>query len=136
MAEEKQLIIQTYKQYFEAFQALDPRAIVSYYHVPCVSISSGGVLVMTTGADVEAMFTRMMERLKRLGYARSELTDLRVTQLSDTIALLGIRGARYKEDGSVLEPLGATYTLRKTEGGWKMAVLTLHDPDIIVGSPA
>jgi hypothetical protein len=133
MTGDKELIVQTLKNIFESFQTLNPRAMVPYYHTPCLSIASEGVSVMATSADVEARFARVMERLKAQGYARSDFSDVRVTLLSDNIALLSVKGARYKTGGELLEPLGVTYTLRKNDAVWKVVVLIRHDPDAIVG---
>ena len=135
MADDAETIERAYKEYFEAFQTLDPRAVVPYFHVPALALTSRGTIALTSAAEVEAFFVRMMGRLKGLGYARSTITDLHITRLSDSVALLSIRGARFRADGTRLEEIGATYTLHKTGAGWKMAVLVLHDPDKFVGSP-
>jgi hypothetical protein len=54
-------------------------------------ISSQGVRVMATAAEVAALFTQVMEGLKARSYARSELTDLHVHQMSDNTALVSVR---------------------------------------------
>lgn len=136
MTDSKETVVRAYKEYFAAFQTLDPRAVVPYYHVPCLSISAAGVSVMNTPGDVEASFARMMERLKKLGYGRSEFSDIRATMLSEDLAQLSIRGARFKSDGELLEPLGVTYTLRKTHAGWKVVVLMQHNPDVLSHFPS
>jgi hypothetical protein len=38
-------------------------------------------------------------------------------------------GQRYKIDGQKLDQAGVTYVLYKSEAGWKIAVLIVHDPD-------
>jgi ketosteroid isomerase-like protein len=39
---------------------------------------------------------------------------------------------RYKADGQELDRIGATGVLRKTNDGWKIAVLVGHDPSSVV----
>jgi hypothetical protein len=95
-------------------------------------ISPQGVRVMATAAEVAALFTQVMEGLKARSYARSELTDLHVHQMSENIALVSVSRVRYTTDGQELERLGETYTLRKTEDGWQIAVAMIHDPDTIL----
>src|SRR4030042_687825 len=118
----KDAIARLYTEYVQAFQTLNARAILPYYHVPSMMISSQEVIVMATSAEVEAYFARIMGRLKARGYARTEIKELHMKQMSDGTALLGGNLVRYKTDGEELGRLGATYTLRKTDGGWKIAV--------------
>ena len=131
MAGDEVVITQTYTDYVRAFHTLDPQAILPYCHVPCMFISSQGVRVMTTPAELEDFLTRMMAGLKARGYARSEITDLQVKQMSDHVAFLSVSRVRYTTDGQELERLGETYTLRKTDDGWKIVVATVHDPHTI-----
>ena len=44
------------------------------------------------------------------------------------VAVVSTRTVRYKADGQELERIGFTYLLRKTNEGWKIAVLVGHDP--------
>jgi hypothetical protein len=83
---------------------------------------------MATAAEVAALFTHVMAGLKARGYARSELTDLHVQQMSEHIAFLSVSRVRYKTDGQELERLGETYTFCKTADGWKIVAATMHDP--------
>ena len=113
---------------FQSFQTLDPCSMVPYYHLPSLAISGERVSVMSTPAEVEARFARVMERLKTQDYARSSYSDARVMPLGDRLALLRVSGARYRRDGKLIEPLNITYVLRKTDAGWKVVVLASHDP--------
>jgi hypothetical protein len=40
---------------------------------------------------------------------------------------------RYNTDGQELERLGETYTLRRTEDGWKIVVAMMHNPEAVLG---
>jgi hypothetical protein len=129
MAREEEMITQPFKNYIQTFQTLDPRATLPYFHVPCMFIPPQGVRVLATAADVEALLVQVMDGLKARGYARSELTDLHVHQMSKDTALVSVSRVRYKTEGEQLERLGETYTLHRTEDGWKIAVAMIHDPD-------
>jgi ketosteroid isomerase-like protein len=120
MAPEEDAITQTFSSYMQTFQRLDPRAILAYFHIPCVFIPPQGMRVMATAADVEAVLTQVMEGLKARRYARSELTELHVKQMSGNAALVSVGRVRYATDARELERLGETYTMRRTEDGWKM----------------
>jgi hypothetical protein len=132
MLGDKEAIIQTFINYTQTFQTLNPNAALHYFHVPCMFISPQGVRVLATAADVEALLTQVMEGLKARGYARSELMDLQVKQMSGNTALVSVSRIRYATEGRELERLGETYTLRKTEGVWKIAVAMIHDPDAVL----
>jgi ketosteroid isomerase-like protein len=129
MAREEKAITQTFTNYVQTFQRLDPHATLSYFHIPCMFIPPRGVPVLATPADVEALLTQVMEGLKARNYARSELTELHAHQMSENTALVSVSRVRYTTDGEELERLGETYTLRRTEGAWKIAVAMIHDPD-------
>jgi len=124
MAGDEKIIAQIFTDYIQAFQTLNPRAVLSHCAVPCVFISPQGVVVMTNPMEIEI--------LKARGYGWSELADLRVSQMSDTIAFVSVSRVRYKTDKHELERLGETYTLRKSDGAWKIAVATTHDADKIL----
>lgn len=128
MAEQENVIVQTFTSYVEAFQTLDPRAPLPYCHVPCIFIAPQGVLVMATVDEIEKFFTRVMDGLKARNYARSELSTLQVKQMSGDAALVSVSRVRYKTDGQELERVGETYTLRHTGQGWKIVVAMIHDP--------
>jgi ketosteroid isomerase-like protein len=132
MAREEEAINQTFTHYIQTFQRLDPQATLPYFHVPCMFIPAQGVRVLATAADVEALLAQVMEGLKARSYARSELMDFRVKQMSGNTALVSVSRVRYATDGRELERLGETYTLRRTEGGWKIAVAMIHDPDTVL----
>jgi ketosteroid isomerase-like protein len=132
IARDEEAITQAFTNYIQAFQTLDPHATIPYFHVPCMFIPPQGVRVLATAAEVEALFTQVMEDLKSRSYARSALLNLHVNQMSDNTALVTVSRARYATDGRELERFGETYTLRRIEGGWKIAVAMIHDPDIVL----
>jgi Domain of unknown function (DUF4440) len=132
MAREEEAVTQTFTNYIDTFQTLDPRPTLPYFHVPCMFIPPEGVRLLATAADVEAFLTEVMEGLKSRGYARSELMDLHAKQMSGNTALVSVSRVRYAADGRELERFGETYALRRTEGGWKITVAMIHDPDTVL----
>ena len=65
-------------------------------------VSSRGVRVMTSSTDVDAFLADMVETLKARSYARSEVTDFRVKQMSSGIALVIVSRIRYTAHGDRL----------------------------------
>lgn len=132
MLGDEEAITQTFTNYTQIFQTLDPNTALPYFHVPCMFIHPQEVRDLATAADVKALLTQVMEGLKARSYAQSELMDLHVKQMLENTALVSASRVRYATDGRELERLGETYTLRKTEGGWKIAVAMIHDPDTVL----
>ena len=132
MNEDTDAIARMYTGYFEAFQRLDPDAVLPYYHMPCAILIPEAVLAVAGVAEARALFAEMMKGLAARGYGRSEWTGLGVKQLGANLAVLSAGVIRYRTDGAELERFGATYMLRKTDAGWKIAVLTVHDADAVL----
>ena len=119
--------------YVSAFGTLDVRAILPYYHEPCLLVGPQGVVALPTRAAMVAAFTPMMEGLRERGYGRSELSMLHVRQLSPTAALASGVAVRYRADGQELERVGVSYVLHKAdEDRWTIAVTVVHDTDKVV----
>jgi hypothetical protein len=53
-------------------------------------ISPQGTVVIVTSAEVEALFARMWEALRRRQYARSELTDCLVRQVAADLVFVSV----------------------------------------------
>jgi len=136
MNNEKELIIQTYKDYVQDFQSLEPKTILPYYHIPSISISDRGVQVMSTPTDIEKTFAGTMEILKQQKYARTDIIEIHVRQMSKVLALVSVDLERYTEDREQIGGPGKTYpftyTFRKTEEGWKVVVVMLNDRESII----
>ncbi len=132
MAQDEESIAQTFRDYVQTFQTLQPHAVVPYCHVPCMFISSQGVRVLADANEMAALIGRLMEGLKAHGFSRSEITEMKVNQMSERTALVSIRKIRYKTDGSELERLGETYTFLETGGDWKIAAAVVYDPERIL----
>lgn len=131
MDNEKEKIIQTYRNYVQAFQSLNPKAILPFFHTPFMSISSWEVQVLSTLAEIEDSFARNMDILRENKYARTDIIDLYAGQMSKGLALVSVILERYSSDGEQLGGAGKsytyTYTLRKTDNDWKIVSAMAHD---------
>jgi len=120
---------QVLASYYSAFSTLEVRAILPYFHEPALLIGPQGVFAATTAAALMAAFRPAMEGLRAREFCRSELSVQHLRSLSATATLVTGVALRYKLDGQELERVGVTYVLHKTDAGWKIAVLIIHDPD-------
>jgi ketosteroid isomerase-like protein len=118
-----------FRRYAQAFQSLDPRAVARHFNEPALLIMPQGVLALSTAADVEQAYARIMADLPALGYARTEFASLAERQLSDDLALVTGSGVWKKATGEAFMPFGMTYTLRRSADTWRIVVAAIHDPD-------
>jgi hypothetical protein len=132
MGSDEDSIRRMFNAYVEAFQALEPRSVAIYLDAPFMFIGPQGVRVLRDFAEIESFLAGIMAQLRAQDYARSTIADIRVNRMSASNALVSVRRARYRTDGSELEKLGETYTLRKVEGNWRIVAAMVHDPGAIV----
>ena len=79
-----------------------------------------------------AFIAQLKEGLKARGFARSELAELKVNQMSAHITVVSVQRTRYKADGQALERLGETYVFRKNAESWKIVTAMTHDADRVL----
>ena len=123
---------QLFINYFKDFSNLDLNAIVSYFHNPCTFIVPQDVFVFTSVSQVEEFWGPRFDELKAQGFGRTERAEANIKVLNDNTAIASSKAIRYTEDGSELERRGATFALRKTDGGWKIVTLIHHSPDTVI----
>lgn len=119
---------QVIADYYRDFSTLNVQSILPYFHEPCLLLGPQGVFPVADRAAVAAVFGPVMEGLRAKGYGRSEFESGDVKLLSSSAARIGGVAVRYKADGQLLERVGVTYVLHKTEAGWQFATVILHDP--------
>ena len=132
MAGDEQMVTQVFRDYVESFRSLKPDGVVPYCDVPCLFISAQGTRMMKDTGEVTAFIAQLMEGLKARGFARSDLAELKVNQMSAHIVVVSVKRIRYKTEGQELERLGETYVFRKNAESWKIATAMTHDADRVL----
>jgi hypothetical protein len=132
MKNEEQAITQTFTNYIDSFQTLQTKNVLRFCDTLRLIISPQGLRTMTAPKEVEELIGQLMASLKARDFSRSEITNMRVSQMSDDIAFVSVSRVRYKTDGKELERLGETYTLQKMEAAWKIVTAIIHDADVIL----
>lgn len=120
---------QVIADYYRDFSTLNVQAILPYFNEPSLLVGPQGVIPIPNHSALVAVFGPVMQGLRAKGYGRSEFELGYAKSLSSSAALIGGVAVRYSADDQVLERVGITYLLHKTESGWKFATLILHDPD-------
>jgi hypothetical protein len=132
MKNEEQAITETFTNYIDSFQTLQTKNVLRFCDSLLLIISPQGLRTMTAPKEVEELIGQLMASLKARDFSRSEITNMRVSQMSDDIAFVSVSRVRYKTDGKELERLGETYTLQKMEAAWKIVTVIIHDADVIL----
>jgi hypothetical protein len=120
---------QVIADYYRDFSTLNVQAILPYFNEPSLLVGPQGVIPIPNHSALVAVFGPVMQGLRAKGYGRSEFEPGYAKSLSSSAALIGGVAVRYNADDQLLERVGITYLLHKTESGWKFATLVLHDPD-------
>ena len=129
MDDDKGAVAQALTDYYAAFSTLDAHAVAPYFHEPSLLVSPAGAGAAPTRAAVIAVFQPAMDALRARGFAKSELTNLRLKRLSAASVIAGGVAVRRKSDGQELERHGVVYLLQKTNTGWQIAAILIHDAD-------
>ena len=132
MNDVEQEVDQLFADYFRDFSNLDLKAIVAYFHLPCVFIVPNDVLVFSTAAEVEVFWAPRFEAMKAADFGHTERHEASIQVLNDHTAMASSLAVRFKKDGTELERRGAAFAVRKTEEGWKIVTVIHHSPENVI----
>jgi ketosteroid isomerase-like protein len=118
--------LECFRQYAEAFQALDPTAVARHFYEPALLITPHGVASLNTRAEVEQAYGRLMADLPAQGYARTDFSSLDERQLSEDLAIVSGTGVWRKTTGEAFAPFGLMYTLRRAERAWRIVIAMIY----------
>ena len=121
-------VLKTYEEYLLASFSLDAKRVATYYDEPFMYVSAARTVTAATRADVEAFLSPGFKDLKQAGYAKTEFPELKLQSLGKGLAVISGRGIRVTADRKELVTFGVTYIWRNLPDGWKLAVMTVHDP--------
>jgi ketosteroid isomerase-like protein len=121
-------VLEAFRRYTQAFQALDARAVAQHFHEPAFFITPKDVLSLATIEAVEQAYARIMADMPP-DYARTEFSPLSEHRLSDDLAMVSGGGVWKNAANEDLMPFGMTYTLRRSRQTWRIVVAAIHAPD-------
>jgi hypothetical protein len=76
----------------------------------------------------ETFFSGLLSGLLQQGYATSAWEQIEMHLLDANTAIASGVIVRHRGDGSVFQLQGVTYTLWRTEQGWKIFLSATHSP--------
>lgn len=112
--------------YHEAFDEGSSRDVVRFVHRPCTVVTRWGAYVLADRDEIESAFASVQRDVRARGCRRTERRDVRVRMLDARLARARAVTVRYDAEGREMERSGTTYVLRRTEHGWRIAVLVEH----------
>ena len=117
------------QSYLSTFDKGYSRDVANYYANSMLMLAPNGDL---RSFDTPKVIRRTVKKWKRYllhnGFESSRWVDLNVRSLSDSTALVSTVFERLNSKGEVFQRGGATYTLRRSEGDWKIWLIHIHDP--------
>lgn len=131
MSDPKADIRALYGRVAQHFSALDLAAFRGCFHLPCLLTTREGVHLAADEAAFETLFGGVMNTLKQAGFTRSAVERQQIRVFDEATALTSVLWVRYKGD-DILERLGATYTLTRVEGNWRITALVAHGADDVL----
>lgn len=114
-------------RYCATFTPGNAAAMADFFHHPVAMIFGGNFLLLNTPQELTTTFEAMLAGLAARGFSHSTPDRLAVTQLADQTFWVTGAFTRYHRDGSVLETVGATYTLLAGDAGFRIAMVVAHD---------
>lgn len=119
-----------FDQYYEWYSA--GRADEISRHAYNVPYQLGNGTALATRAEVRQWVVDAYARLEAQGYGWSAMPDRNICVLTSAAAVVSGRGVRYRTDGSVFGEYGWTYTVVRTDDGWRIVSIFGHDAALAV----
>jgi len=152
MNNDQESVLTTYHQYTHTFQLAYERFVLAaehdlqakpevstalpFYNEPCMFVYPRGVELYRDHRELSIYFEQVMTHMKSSRNLRSDLGTPGLTFLGSNCALLSVEVVRVNVDGEHYDESGATYTMHRDQGLWKIAVVTVHPSEDVFGVPA
>lgn len=108
--------------------------MAAYYDEPITYVSAARIVTVATRANAEAFLSPGFKELQRAGYAKTEFPELHSHSLGTGLAVISGRGVRVSTEGTQLATFGISSIRCQLSTGWKLAVMTVHDPKRILAA--
>jgi ketosteroid isomerase-like protein len=118
-------VLEAFRQYTQAFQALDAPAVAQHFHEPAILIAPKDVVVLKTRADVEETYRRIMADMPK-DYVRTDFFALSELRLGDDLSRVTGNGTWKDGSNRDLMPFGMTYLLRRSGDTWLIVTAAIH----------
>ena len=132
---DEQAVLKALDDYQAAFSGHDPQRTQLSYHKPSIAFDQQdpqGLRILQTASEIEAFVSSTFQRLEARGWQYSKWLNVSAKQLGASVVLVSTVAVRCLKNGGELERIGGTYLFRKSDLGWKIAVLISHPPETAI----
>ena len=116
---------QTFRDYLAIFLTGDLKKVITYYNEPMMLVATGRAV---SRAEAEPIMAKARDEFHAGGVAEQVLDRLEVKMLGENVALVSFINRHQGKDGATLNVRAGTYSLRRTNDGWKIAVISTYPP--------
>jgi len=122
-----------YSEYVTAFTTQQIDQLADNYMIGplYVRYDLGTVLLQNKEAVISHM-NSVYSELSKQSYARSEILATNICVLNDTSVLVSVGFRRFDSSENVILESGATYSIIKIDGKWRLAMMSVHDAKNII----
>lgn len=117
-----------YDELTAKFSRLDLANFRKFFHLPVQLTAVDGVVTIADEKSFESMFGGIMGALREQSFTHSVPAESDIAVHGEGLPMASMLWLRYADE-SVLEHLGATSTLIKTEARWEISALLAHPPE-------
>jgi hypothetical protein len=121
-----------YRNYIDLFNGEKVEPFLECFARPYVSITNErGLGVVANDGAYANDFRRIMTRLRRRGWMRSEIVRINAWALDQNLGMILADVTRRKADDSILEDVRACYLVHRDGQTWKIATITEVKPPFL-----
>lgn len=125
MTADRAAVEQTFRDYIAIFLTGDLKKVVAYYNEPLMILATGGVM---SRAEAEPFMAKVRDGFRAAGVAEQILDRVEVKALGENAALMSFINRQQAKDGTTVSVRAGTYAFRRTNDGWKIAVISVYPP--------
>ena len=115
------------REYVRAFERLDPDAVASFYHLPCMFLGPPGVTVVSDPAAARGVASHLIEHARSQGYRRTEIQELETRTLAESLASISGVFTRFNSEEEEIGRFGFSYIMRRDAEGWRILLAAAFD---------
>ena len=124
-AADKIAIEQTFRDYLALFLTGDLKKVTAFYNEPMMLVATGRAVSRT---EAEPIMAKARDDFRAGGVAEQVLERMEVKILGESVALISFINRQKGKDGATVNVRAGTYSLRRTDDGWKIAVISTYPP--------
>jgi ketosteroid isomerase-like protein len=115
----------TFREYIAIFLTGDLKKVTAHYNEPLMLVATSRAV---NRAEAEVIMGKIRDDLQARGIAEFVFDRLEVKMVGENVALVSFIIKQQTKDGVVVNVSAGTYSLRRADSGWKIAVISTYPP--------